>query len=81
MGLSVEATIDISDTRGPLLTSTLQQDLGARGVIPETLRRTPDDGTQNYHFFTPSQQTPSGSQSDSAPANASPPPATGAPPK
>jgi membrane fusion protein (multidrug efflux system) len=81
MGLSVEVTINISDTRGPLLTSTLQHDLGARGVIPETLQKTPDEGTQNYHVFTPSQQTPSGSQSNSAPANAGPPPAAEAPPK
>jgi len=85
MGLSVEVTIDISDTRGPLLTSTLQHDLGVRGVIPETLRKTPDEGTQNYHFFAPSQQTPSGLQSNSAPAsppaNPGPPPEAGAPPK
>src|SRR5512146_41686 len=39
MGLSVEVAIDISDTRGPLLTSTLQHEFGERGAIPETLRR------------------------------------------
>ena len=39
MGLSVEVTIDISDTRGPLLTSTLQHEYGQHGTIPETMRR------------------------------------------
>jgi membrane fusion protein, multidrug efflux system len=78
MGLSVEVTIDISDTHGPLLTSTLQHDLGARGAIPETLQRTPEAGAQDYHVFTPSQQAPSsGAQSNSAPAN---PPANPSPP-
>jgi membrane fusion protein (multidrug efflux system) len=58
MGLSVEVTIDISDTRGPLLTSTLQHDYHQRGTIPETLRGTqpPDSGPQNYHVFPPVQQ-------------------------
>ena len=76
MGLSVEASIDISDTRGPLLTSTLQHQFGEHGTIPETLRRTrpPAGGTQNYHVFPPSVQAPTTSQSnparsDSADAN------------
>ena len=76
MGLSVEASIDISDTRGPLLTSTLQHQFGEHGTIPETLRRTrpPAGGTQNYHVFPPSEQAPTTSQSnparsDSADAN------------
>lgn len=37
MGLSVEVSINVSDTRGPLLTSTLQHEYKRRGVIPETL--------------------------------------------
>jgi membrane fusion protein, multidrug efflux system len=76
MGLSVETSIDISDTRGPLLTSTLQHQFGEHGTIPETLRRTrpPAGGTQNYHVFPPSEQAPTTSQSnparsDSADAN------------
>jgi membrane fusion protein, multidrug efflux system len=75
MGLSVEVTIDISDTRGPLLTSTLQRELGERGIIPETLRRTPplDSGTQIYHVFPPSEQAPSTSKPNPLPAGPPPP--------
>ncbi len=76
MGLSVEVTVDISDTRGPLLTSTLQHTYGEHGAIPETMRRMKplEDGTQNYHVFPPSEQAPATSQSNparpgSAPAN------------
>jgi len=71
MGLSVEAIIDISDTRGPLLTSTLQHEYGEHGTIPETLRRMkpPDNGTQKYHVFPPSDQAPTTSQSNPAPSN------------
>jgi membrane fusion protein (multidrug efflux system) len=71
MGLSVEATIDVSDTRGPLLTSTLQHQFGEHGTIPETLRgtRPPDSGTQKYHVFPPSEQAPTTSQSNPAPSN------------
>ena len=71
MGLSVEATIDISDTRGPLLTSTLQHEFGERGTIPETMRRIkpPDNGTQKYHVFSPAEQAPTTSQSNPAPSN------------
>jgi membrane fusion protein (multidrug efflux system) len=60
MGLSVEATIDISDTRGPLLTSTLQHEESEHGTIPETLRRTrpPDGGTQPYQLVPPLLQAP-----------------------
>lgn len=70
MGASVEVTIDISDTRGPLLTSTLQHEFGERGTIPETLQRTPppNSGTQNYHVFPPLEQAPATSQSNPAPA-------------
>jgi membrane fusion protein (multidrug efflux system) len=76
MGLSVEVTIDIADTRGPLLTSTLQHEYGARGAIPETLRRTPpaDSGTQKYHVFTPSEQAPATSGSNPMPAEPESPP-------
>jgi membrane fusion protein (multidrug efflux system) len=75
MGLSVEVTIDISDTRGPLLTSTLQRELGERGIIPETLRRTTplDSGTQIYHVFPPSEQAPSNSKPNPLPAGPPPP--------
>jgi membrane fusion protein, multidrug efflux system len=80
MGLSVEVTIDISDTRGPLLTSTLQHELGEHGTIPETLRRMRplDNGPQKYHVFPPAGPAPGTSQPDSAqpnPAEPSPPPA------
>ncbi len=76
MGLSVEVTIDISDTRGPLLTSTLQHEYGVRGTIPETLRRTPppESGSQKYHVFPPSEQAPATSQSNPALAAPEPPP-------
>jgi len=71
MGLSVEATIDVSDTRGPLLTSTLQHQFGEHGTIPETLRgtRPPDGGTQKYHVFPPAEQAPTTSQPNPAPPN------------
>jgi membrane fusion protein (multidrug efflux system) len=71
MGLSVEATIDISDTRGPLLTSTLQHQLGEHGTIPETLRgtRPPDGSQQKYHLFPPTGQAPTTSQANPAPSN------------
>jgi membrane fusion protein (multidrug efflux system) len=71
MGLSVEATIDISDTRGPLLTSTLQHQFGEHGTIPETLRgtRPPDSSPQKYHVFPPAEQAPTTSQSNPAPSN------------
>jgi hypothetical protein len=37
MGLSVEVTIDVTDKRGPLLSSTLQHTYEEhRGAIPET---------------------------------------------
>ena len=74
MGLSVEVTIDISDTRGSLLTSTLQHEFGERGTIPETLRRMPppDSGTQKYHVFPPPEQAPATSQSNPAPAEPNP---------
>ena len=80
MGLSVEVTIDISDTRGPLLTSTLQHQYGEHGTIPETLRRMRplDNGPQKYHVFPPAGPAPGTSQPDSAqpnPAEPSPPPA------
>jgi membrane fusion protein (multidrug efflux system) len=71
MGLSVEATIDVSDTRGPLLTSTLQHQFGEHGTIPETLRgtRPPDSSTQKYHVFPPAEQAPTTSQPNPAPPN------------
>jgi membrane fusion protein (multidrug efflux system) len=77
MGLSVEVTIDISDTRGPLLTSTLQHQFQERGTIPETLRRIPppENGTQQYHVFPPTGQAPSTSQPNLVPG---PPPPSGA---
>jgi len=80
MGLSVEVTIDISDTRGPLLTSTLQHEYGEHGTIPETMRRMKplDNGTQNYHVFPPAGQPDTG-QSNSAPATT--PPLPGASPR
>jgi len=84
MGLSVEATVDISDTRGPLLTSTLQHEFGEQGTIPETMRRMQplDDGAQKFHVLPPSgqipaspQSSPGSSDSTSAnPAQPSPPP-------
>ena len=84
MGLSVEATVDISDTRGPLLTSTLQHEFGEHGTIPETMRRMQplDDGAQKFHVLPPSgqipaspQSSPGSSDSTSAnPAQPSPPP-------
>jgi len=57
IGLSVEVTIDIADTRGPLLTSTLQHIYGQHGTIPESLRqmRPLDNGTPQYHVIPPSQ--------------------------
>ena len=66
MGLSVEATIDISDTRGPLLTSTLQHEFGEHGTIPETLRRQKpsDNGVQKFHVFPPTDQAPTTSQAN-----------------
>ena len=75
MGLSVEVTIDISDTRGPLLTSTLQHQYGEHGTIPETLRRMRplDNGPQKYHVFPPAGPAPATSQPDSAPPDSAPP--------
>jgi membrane fusion protein (multidrug efflux system) len=80
MGLSVEVTIDISDTRGPLLTSTLQHQFQERGTIPETLRRIPppENGTQQYHVFPPTGQAPSTSQPNVVPGVPSAPPPSGA---
>jgi membrane fusion protein (multidrug efflux system) len=83
MGLSVEVTIDISDTRGPLLTSTLQHEYGEHGTIPETLRRMRplDNGPQKYHVFPPAGPAPGISQPDSAPPDsAHPNPAEPSPP-
>jgi membrane fusion protein, multidrug efflux system len=88
MGLSVEVTIDISDTRGPLLTSTLQHEYGQHGTIPETLRRMRplDNGPQKYHVFPPAGPAPGTSQPDSAqpdsaqPDSAQPNPAQPSPP-
>jgi membrane fusion protein (multidrug efflux system) len=76
MGLSVEVTIDISDTHGPLLTSTLQHQYQERGTIPETLRRIPppEEGTQQHHVFPPTGQAPSTSQPNLVPGLPSPPP-------
>jgi membrane fusion protein (multidrug efflux system) len=76
MGLSVEVTIDISDTRGPLLTSTLQRQFQERGTIPETLRRIPppENGTQQYHVFPPTGHAPSTSQPNLVPGMPGPPP-------
>ncbi len=67
MGLSVEVTIDISDTRGPLLTSTLQHEYGEHGTIPETMRRMRplDNGPQTYHVFPPAGQVPGIAQPNS----------------
>ncbi|MGH7913620.1 MAG: biotin/lipoyl-binding protein [Candidatus Binataceae bacterium] len=84
MGLSVEATIDISDTRGPLLTSTLQHQFGEHGTIPETMRRMrPLDGdTQKYHVLPPSQQAPGASRSNTVqPDSAHPNPGDPNPPQ
>jgi membrane fusion protein, multidrug efflux system len=68
MGLSVEVDIDISDTRGALLTSTLQHEFEEHGTIPETMRRMlPLDG-QHYHVMPPSGEAPSTSESNPAPA-------------
>jgi membrane fusion protein (multidrug efflux system) len=74
MGLSVEVTIDIADTRGPLLTSTLQREFGEHGTIPETLRRMQplDGGTQKYRIFRPSGQAPATSESNPATAEQHP---------
>jgi membrane fusion protein, multidrug efflux system len=83
MGLSVEVTIDISDTRGPLLTSTLQHEYGEHGTIPETLRRMRplDNGPQKYHVFPPAGPAPGISQPNSAPPDsAQPNPAEPSPP-
>jgi membrane fusion protein (multidrug efflux system) len=68
IGLSVEVTIDIADTRGPLLTSTLQHLYGQRGAIPESLRqmRPLDNGAPQYHVVPPTNP-PLGSQTDPAP--------------
>jgi membrane fusion protein (multidrug efflux system) len=68
MGLSVEVTIDISDTRGPLLTSTLQREYREHGAIPETLRRVHplEPGLQQYHVIPPSEHGPAPSQSNPA---------------
>jgi membrane fusion protein, multidrug efflux system len=70
MGLSVEVAIDISDTRGPLLTSTLQHEFGKLGTIPETMRlmRPLDGDAQRYHVLPPAGQAPPTSQSNPAPA-------------
>jgi membrane fusion protein, multidrug efflux system len=74
MGLSVEVTIDIADTRGPLLTSTLQREFGEHGTIPETLRRMQplDGGTQKYRIFRPPRQAPATPGSNPAPAEQHP---------
>ena len=42
---------------------------GEHGTIPETMRRMkpPDDGTQKYHVFPPSEQAPATSQPNPAP--------------
>ncbi len=60
MGLSVEVAIDISDTRGPLLTSTLQHEYVEHGIVPETMRslRPLDNGMQKDHVFRPLGQAP-----------------------
>jgi membrane fusion protein (multidrug efflux system) len=57
IGLSVEVTIDIADTRGPLLTSTLQHVYDQHGTIPESLRqmRPLDNGVPQYHVIPPTQ--------------------------
>lgn len=78
MGLSVEVTIDISDTRGPLLTSTLQHEYSEHRTIPETMRslRPLDNGQQKYHVFRPPEQPPESSQPDpTRPNSAQPNPA------
>jgi membrane fusion protein, multidrug efflux system len=68
VGLSVEVTIDTSDTRGPLLSSTLQGEFRKQGNIPETLRRAPlDNRSQTYHVFPYLQQAPSPSVQNPAP--------------
>jgi len=59
MGLSVETSIDISNKRGPLLSSTLQRQFFERGLIPETLRapRAADNGSMlNLESSRPLQQ-------------------------
>jgi membrane fusion protein, multidrug efflux system len=74
MGLSVEVSIDITDTRGPLLTSTLQHEFGVRGTIPETMHRmqTLDGARQSFHILPPVGQAPATSQSNPAPAEPGP---------
>jgi membrane fusion protein (multidrug efflux system) len=68
MGLSIEVSIDISDTRGPLLSSTLQHEYMQRGIIPETLRwlRPLDNsvrrGLQGYPLFRHFAPAPSAGQ-------------------
>lgn len=59
MGLSVEVAIDISNTSGPLLSSTLQHEYKKRGLIPETLHlmrpignSRPRGGFQRYRLFS-----------------------------
>jgi membrane fusion protein, multidrug efflux system len=59
MGLSVETSIDISDARGPLLSSTLQREYSEHGSIPETFRvqPAPDNGPMpNLESARPYQQ-------------------------
>jgi membrane fusion protein, multidrug efflux system len=82
MGLSVEVTIDISDTRGSLLTSTLQSEFGQHGTIPETMRRMqPLDDSSQKSLFPPLGQAPATSQSNPMPAEPGQPPPAGAPSK
>jgi membrane fusion protein, multidrug efflux system len=56
LGLSVEATIDTSDPRGPLLSSTLQQNYQQGGVqiAPESLNPRDQTQQQPQHLRRPS---------------------------
>jgi membrane fusion protein, multidrug efflux system len=69
MGLSVETSVDISDTRGPLLASTLQHQFSEHRLIPETLR-SPGNGfilnPQGYESLHQPQQAPNVGQPNSA---------------
>ena len=75
MGLSVEVSIDISDTRGPLLTSTLQHEYKQKGAIPEALRRMHplEPGLEQYHVIPPSEQAPGPLHSNSTQPDSSQP--------
>lgn len=84
MGLSVEVTVNISNTQGPLLSSTLQHQFEQRGSIPESMQLAPrgsglGNSPQGYRLFNQTAPGPGGappaSVQSAAPHTAEPAPA------